>query len=226
MASSSSIYDKLLELPLFQGHSKEDLTYILTKIKVDFRTYHRGQTLTRQDDPCRELFFLMEGELRTERTSQRKDLIFVEYYNSPTTFGIETIFGLRQNYNQSIIASAESKIFVVDKYAIINYLFHFDVFRYNMLNALTTRIQQTERLLWMTTEESIEQAFIQLCKRNFTRPAGYKIIEGGMVSLAHTMNRSRIQVSNMLNSFENNGLVKLNRKKIIMPRLEKLIASI
>ena len=42
------IYDQLLQLPLFQGHSREDLTAILAKIKVDFRTFRPKQEIVRQ----------------------------------------------------------------------------------------------------------------------------------------------------------------------------------
>jgi len=104
MEQPISIYDKLLELPLFQGHSREDLTSILAKIKVDFRNFHKGQVIARQDDPCQNFIFLMDGEVNVQRTSQRKDLVFTEHFVAPNAFGIETTFGLRQNFTHTIIA--------------------------------------------------------------------------------------------------------------------------
>ena len=72
-----SIYEKLLELPLFQGHSREDLTSMLTKIKVDFRHFKAGHEIVAQHDPCREIFFLMDGEVVASRCSFLKELLSV-----------------------------------------------------------------------------------------------------------------------------------------------------
>ena len=219
-----SIYERLLELPLFQGHSKEDLTSILTKIKVEFGKFRKGQHIILQDDPCRDIIFLMDGEVEVSRTSLHKDLLFVEHFKALRSFGTEALFGLRQNYSYSITALSEVKTFVVSKASVINYLFNYAVFRYNLLNMLTTRIQRANLLLWMPEEESVERSFVLLCKRNFMHPAGTKVIEGGMVSLARMMDRPRIHISNMLNSLAEQQLVVVGRKKIVIPYFEKLLS--
>lgn len=223
MEQNISIYDKLLDLPLFQGHSREDLTSILTKIKVDFRSFHKGQIIAAQDDPCKNIIFLMEGEVSLQRTSLHKDLLFIELLSAPRSFGTETLFGLRQNHSHTITAQTDVKTLVVNKHSIITHLFDFEVFRYNILNMLTTRIQRTQTMLWAPEEASICLNFVQLCKKNFMHPAGTKIIEGGMVSLARMLNCPRIQISNVLNALEEKQLVALSRKKIQIPQLEKLI---
>lgn len=223
-ASHDSIYDRLLELPLFQGHSREDLTSMLGKIKVGFGLYKKGQTIVRQDDPCREIVFIMEGEAALSRTSLHKDILFTEQFKSAGSFGTETLFGLRRNYSYTITALDEVKTFVVSKEGVINHLFNYEVFRFNLLNMLTTRIQRCQQVLWLPEDENIERSFVLLCRRNFFYPAGLKTVEGGMVALARMMDRPRIHVSNMLNNLAQQQLVSLGRKKIIIPRLEKLIA--
>lgn len=218
-----SIYEKLLELPLFQGHSREDLTSMLTKIKVDFRNFKAGHEIVAQHDPCREILFLMDGDVVASRSSFLKDLLFVERFSAPHSFGVETLFGLQQNHTHSLCALTDVRMFVVDKAALVNQLFSFDVFRFNMLNTLSARLQRTNRLLWSPAPENITGDFLLMCKRNFTHHAGYKTIEGGMVSLARLMDRPRLQISNLLNAFEQRGLLSLSRKKIVIPQLEKLI---
>lgn len=223
MEQPVSIYDKLLELPLFQGHSREDLTSILTKIKVDFRNFRAGQVIATQDSPCQNFIFLIDGDVTVQRTSQRKDLVFTEKFAAPNAFGIETTFGMRQNFSHTITALTNVRTLVVSKHNIINYLFGYEVFRYNMLNYLTTRVQRTSQLAWAPIDDDITRKFIHLCKCNFTYHGGEKQIVGGMVALAKMMNETRIHVSNMLNDFEARGLIELNRKKIIIPHLEELI---
>ena len=47
-----TMYDKLLQLPLFQGMSKFDFTDILEKVKIHFNKYEPGSCLVRQDTLC------------------------------------------------------------------------------------------------------------------------------------------------------------------------------
>lgn len=219
------IYDRLLELPLFQGHSREDLTTILTHIKVDFRSYRKGQTIVAQDQPCQNLIFLIDGEVALTRFSPHNELMFSEYFAAPNAFGMDTMFGLRQNFNHSIHANSDVRTLIISKQNVISHLLPYEVFQFNLINTLTTRLQRQERLLWATEEEDITKRFVLLCKRNFTYLGGNKQIDGGMVQLAGMMNETRIHVSNMLNDLEKRGLLTLGRKKIIIPHLEELIQN-
>jgi CRP-like cAMP-binding protein len=219
----NSVYDKILELPLFQGHSREDLTAILSKVRVEFGHYKKGQTILRQDDPCKSIIFLIDGEVVASRTSLHKDILFSEQFGAFRSFGTETLFGLRQSFSYSITALSEVNTLVVDKAGVTSRLLNYEVFRYNLLNMLTTRIQRCQQVMWLPEEDDVERSFVLLCKRNFIHPAGFKTIEGGMMALARMMNRPRIHVSNMLNALESRQLISLGRKKITIPNFEKLI---
>lgn len=218
-----SIYDQLLQLPLFQGHSREDLTTMLAKIKVDFRTFRERQVLACQDDPCRQLIFVLDGEVTLTRTSLHKDITFQEQFAAPTMFGAETAFGLRQNFSHTITAKTNVRTLMLSKQNLVDHLFSYEVFRYNMLNLLSTRIQRSSRLLWASDEGDTLQRFVALLKRNFLYHGGSKQIEGGMVSLARMMNEPRIHISNMLNALQEEGLLTILRKRIDIPHLEDII---
>ena len=221
--SPSPIYDQLLQLPLFQGHSREDLTAILAKIKVDFRTCRPKQEIARQDDPCSHIIFLLEGEVQLTRSSLHKDLNFIETFSAPSAFGTESLFGLRQSFSHTIQALTTVRTLIVSKQDIINHLFAYDVFRYNMLNLLSTRIQRTNHLLWAPHEGDTMQHFATLLKRNFYYHGGHKQIAGGMVALARMLGEPRLHISRMLNHLESQGLITLSRKIIDIPHLEQLL---
>lgn len=61
-----TMYDKLLQLPLFQGISKFDFTDILEKVKIHFNKYEPGSCLVKQDTPCNQLIFVLDGEVQIE----------------------------------------------------------------------------------------------------------------------------------------------------------------
>ncbi len=50
------MYDTLLQLPLFQGLSRNELTTILGKIKLHFYKKKAEEIIAEKDTPCDELF--------------------------------------------------------------------------------------------------------------------------------------------------------------------------
>ena len=60
------IYDKLLELPLFLGIGMDDLTHIVEVTKFEFIKLRAGKTVVSENQPCEQLYFLMDGILNME----------------------------------------------------------------------------------------------------------------------------------------------------------------
>ena len=114
---------------------------------------------------------------------------------------------------------------MLSKQNIVDHLFAYEVFRYNMLNHLTTRIQRSSSLLWASDEGDTLHRFVTLLKRNYLYHGGPKQLDGGMVALARMLGEPRIHISRMLNTLETRGLVTLTRKHINIPHLEQLIAN-
>lgn len=223
MEEQTTIYDSLMELPLFLGHSREDLATILKNIQKEFRSFRKGRVIVSQEDPCRHIVLLMEGDVSLSRTSLHKDLVFTEHFHAPNSIGTETVFGLRQNFSHTITALGDVKALMLSKQNIIDHLFSYEVFRYNMLNMLTTRIQRSNQMLWAPDEGDTTHRFVALMKRNFLYHGGTKQIDGGMVALARMMNETRARVSAMLNTLQAQGLITLSRNRITIPHLEELI---
>ncbi len=57
-----TMFDTLLQLPLFQGLCHEDFTSILDKVKLHFIKHKVGETIIKSGSPCKQLCFLLKGE--------------------------------------------------------------------------------------------------------------------------------------------------------------------
>jgi hypothetical protein len=71
----STMYDKLLLLPLFQGLCKEDFTAILEKVRLHFQKYTAGSCIVKQGDYCNNIIFILQGETRAESADQAYTII-------------------------------------------------------------------------------------------------------------------------------------------------------
>ena len=54
-----TMFDTLLQLPLFQGLCHEDFTSILDKVKLHFIKHKAGETIIKSGNPCTQLCFLL-----------------------------------------------------------------------------------------------------------------------------------------------------------------------
>ncbi len=54
-----TMFDTLLQLPLFQGLCHEDFTNILEKVKLHFTRHKPGEPLIKSGEVCDQLLFLL-----------------------------------------------------------------------------------------------------------------------------------------------------------------------
>ena len=66
-----SMYDTLLELPLFQGLTKENITSIIEKVKMGVHTFEHKQNIASQRDKCNSLIFILAGNVAITSTEEK-----------------------------------------------------------------------------------------------------------------------------------------------------------
>ncbi len=223
MQLQDSFYKTLLQQPLFQGLGYNDLTEIVSKVKMHFLKFSEGSVIRLETDPCRNLLFLLKGELKVSHGSTNNRVVFTEELKTPAVVGAENIFGVSQYHNRTYMAETDIQTLTISKDSVSQVMLNYDVFRFNMLNMLSTRLQRADRTLWETPSASLTRRFLQVCQHNFTQPSGKKEIIGKMVDLAVYIDATRLNLSRVVNRLEENGLVRLERKKVIIPKLEALV---
>lgn len=223
MQQQESFYEILLQQPLFQGLGYHDLTEIVEKIKMNFQKAHSGTIFYNETDPCNELLFLLKGNISVSHASQNHRVTFVETWTPPTVIGISNIFGISQYHNCTYRALTDIQTLSIKKEFITHNLLSYEVFQYNLLGMLSTRIQRADRMLWESPESSLLKRFLQICRQNFLRPFGEKEIMGKMVDLAVYVDATRLNLSQLLNKLEQVNLIKMERKHISIPNFELLI---
>lgn len=224
-SNHNSVYDRLLEMPLFQGLNSQDITNIIYRIKVDFRKFSKGKVIVTEGSPCDNLYFILEGNIQRSFVSSRKKLCFKETLLSPCVLGVSNMYGMTLHFMETYIAISDVTCLVIPKRCVNNVLFDFDVFRINMLNMLSAMTQKSMKILRNEYNPSIQNQFIHFLKQNYSTSSGTKELLCKMEDLAEVIHTTRLKVSRMLNDFENRGLLQLYRKRILIPAFEQLIAD-
>ena len=217
------IYNKLLELPLFQGLSRVDMTEILARTKFGFEKIEADKEVVRAGEECHRLFFLLNGTLEIENISDDHNYRIIESTTGPEVLQPERIFGLRQRYTKTYRTKESCNFVWLMKSEVLKLMANYEIFRLNLLNIISTFGQRSADWVWRHSPQDVKGHIIRWIAGHVSDPIGEKIVYIKMRQLAQEVNDSRLDVSKALNEMESEGLIKLLRGRFIVPEMRMLI---
>ena len=220
------MYDKLLKLPLFQGLSKNDLTVILEKVKVEFRSYSPKEYIVKQNAPCTEMIFLLDGKVRACATDATYKFSLCEEISDQVIIEPYSLFGMRPFFHASYKAETEANVLILKKEYILPLLCRYDIFNLNYINLLSNRAQIMQQKLWNTHIGSTLEKIINFLTFRCMLQYGTKELSITMEDLASLLDDTRINVSRALNRLQELGLISLSRKVIKINDLKDLLLEV
>jgi Cyclic nucleotide-binding domain. len=218
-----SINDKLLELPLFQGMSRNDLNEVIAHTRFGFLKYSRNKTVIHEGDQCTHLMFLLSGQLSVNSHADNNSYSVTEQMNAPGILQPERIFGLTQRYTHTFTTASQCHLIRLSKTETLRLSEQYEIFRLNLLNIISTQSQKLMRLPWRTPPRDIRHKIIRFFESHCLTPIGHKTFSIKMDTLASEIAESRLNVSHELNAMHAEGIIILTRGSITIPALELLL---
>ena len=221
-----TMYNTLLQLPLFQGMSKDDLSDIIEKAKFHFQKFESGAHLFHAGAPCFQLTFLIHGELRAEIHAPCSDFSFIEIFTEPMLIEPHSLFGASPIYKATYTAQTSCSILSIDKQYIHSVLNAYEIFRINFFNHLCHKTEQLHEKLWSINEQALEGRIIHFVKGLCSTYQGTKILKIKMEHLARLLDDTRLNVSYVLNKWEKEGIIEMHRKEFIFKDIGRLLPTL
>ena len=219
----TKLYYNLLELPLFQGMSHNDLEQVVAHTKFGFHKASAGRTLFAEGDKCEQMVFIVKGKLRVTTNADNKSFRLEEYVSAPEVLQPERIFGLSQRYTKTFVATEDCQLLSISKAEVLKLLQEHIIFCLNLLNIISTQSQRISHLPWRIPPIGIRNKIIKFIETHSTRPAGAKKLYIKMETFATLISESRLNVSRELNKMQEEGIIIITRGIIYIPSLEQLI---
>ena len=211
-----------MNLPYFQGMSKDEITSILDKVKLEFFRYEDGELVFAKGSPCEHFAILVRGEVVSSCVSPDGRYTVLEELASPMAFEPYSLFGLSPYYRCSYHAKGSCDVLMIKKSYLFKEFARYDIFLMNMLNLISQQAQQRSAQIWNRAEMDIPHKILDFIVTRTEQPDGCKTILVKMNVLASILGETRINVSRVLNGFQQQGFVELRRKEIMIPSLRKL----
>lgn len=218
-----SMFDTLLQLPLFQGLAQEDFTNILAKVKLHFIKHKKGEVIAQGGTVCDRLIFILQGTVSAATPASDGSYLFTERCGAPAVLEPYSMFGMNTDYVSTYTALEETRTISIGKAFVVNELAQYEIFRLNYINIICNRAQTQQRRLWSTYGGDLQERIVSFIASRAEHPSGEKSLKIKMEELARIVNDTRLNVSKVLNSLQDKGLMELHRGEIVVPRLEVLL---
>lgn len=219
----NTLHERLLELPLFQGMSRNDLQQVIADTHFSQSTYAKGKTIVSESETCDRLIFLVDGTISTVRHADDNGYAVTENIQAPDVLQPERIFGLTQRFTRTFYSLTDCTFICISKQDALALADRYQIFRLNLLNIICTQSQRLARTPWRTKPQDIRSKIVRFIAERCLRPAGKKTVSIKMERLAHEISESRLNVSRELNAMHREGVITLKRSEIHIEAFEKLI---
>ncbi len=138
----NSMYQQLMQLPLFQGVSADSITQLVEKLPFHFLKYRNGEQILQAGDACTHIKFIVSGTVRLETPCKYLKVSLVQTLSTPNVLAPEYLFGRGTVYPYTAVADGSCGILQLRKSDYIKMINSDKVFLFNILNYLSSGSQR------------------------------------------------------------------------------------
>ncbi|MBO7379886.1 MAG: Crp/Fnr family transcriptional regulator [Bacteroidales bacterium] len=153
---SGSIYDVLLELPLFQGLSVQQLTGIIEKIPFLFTQYAAGDVIVKPDSDHDQVTFVLRGRVRLTTPVCGGNVVVSQEFEAPFTAPFHYLFGAQNRTSGYLEAITDTGVMQVSKSSFLDMVQSNRIILLHVLNMLSSVAQLQRRSLDYLEEKQLE----------------------------------------------------------------------
>lgn len=133
----NSIYERLVNLPIFKGASRDFINSFAEKTPLDFISYSTGDVIIDENRPCDAVICLVSGSVCRERYFCGGNLIVKDTLHSGSILGFENLYGLHTNFGMTITAVQDAGVMQFAKRNFFYWLHNSNLLLLNSLNYLS-----------------------------------------------------------------------------------------
>ena len=158
----NSMYQQLMQLPLFQGVSTDLITALVEKLPFHFLKYRNGEQIVAAGDTCTHIKFIVSGKARMVTPCSRLRVSLEQTLSTPHVLAAEYLFGRDTNYPFTAYAEGPCGILQLLKGDYIKMINTDKVFLFNILNYLSSGSQRGLSLALSSRDGSVAERLAML----------------------------------------------------------------
>lgn len=216
-ADKRSMFETLMELPLFRGASRQRIADVVGMAKFHFVKFAPGDHVLRAGETCTHIKFILSGKVRLTISNADSRFSVSQTLEGPAVISPDFLFGRATNYPCTGIAETTASILQIEKSEYLKILHTDSVFLINYLNYLSMNAQKAVDGVLSLTMGSIEER-IALWIVALTQPTGTNIeLQCRRCDLHAVLGVTPTDLALALESMKARGLIDYEPGRITIP---------
>lgn len=212
----ATMYETIMDLPLFKGVSEEQISAFLEKTNVNFINYKAGDKIISKGDRCTHIKYLIKGEVLS-RISNTTDTLRVSELKQPgSVFSPDRLFGMDTKFPAEVEAVGDVSILQFSKEQYMTLLQTDEIYLLNFLNYLSLHSQRPVDAIKNLTSGKFE-CRLAMWVITLTEASSTAItVESNQQDLSELTNIPIEQIKSELSELSKSGLLSYSDDKIII----------
>jgi len=216
---------RLKQIPLFSSLTDEHLAGLAAKLGT--RSYKTGETIFHKDDPGSVLYVIKEGQVKIATTSPEGEEVILAILTDGDFFGELSLLD-ESPRSASAIAMASTQSLVLHRKDFVDFLTRYPELVSDILAALSRRLRGTDALvedaIFLDLPARLAKRLLQLAASHGTKTGeGLEInLKLTQQDIANLVGATRVAVNKQLRRYQNLGVIKMSRNRIIILHPEDL----
>lgn len=208
----TSMFERMQSLPLLQGLTMQDFSNLIMNMKLDFQQWEEGDIIVNQGDHCNNLIYIIDGEFEAELHDETTALILSETCTAtPHLIEPYNLFGVKRSYERSYVFKTNGSTFSISREFFMQRMLHNNIVRSNYINYLCNNLRKAHIQHKAVPTDNIESKIKAVIASFCLLPNGEKNVRVKMSDLAALVDETRLNVSNVLNKWNDHGIIELRR---------------
>ena len=219
----NSMYQQLMQLPLFQGVSTEKITALVEKLPFHFLKYRNGEQIFAAGDPCTHIKFIVSGQVRLETPFPKLRITMHQTVSNPHVLAAEYLFGRDTAYPFTAISDGACGILQLRKSDYIKMISTDKVFLFNILNYLSSGSQRSMLLPLTVKDASVDGRLAMLIDALSISGATDIGLRYKQKDLCALLGTQRTTLVSTLDNLSDQGILDYDSNELRILDLEALI---
>lgn len=222
----NSMYEQLMQLPLFQGVSTEKITALVEKLPFHFLKFHNGDQIFAAGDPCTHIRFIVSGQVSIETQWRRLRVSMTQTLTTPHVLAAECLFGRKTVYPYTAVAQGSCGILQLVKSDYIKMVSSDKVFLFNILNYLSSGSQRNTASILATRDGSVAERFAMLMDLLAVSGATDIKLHYKQKDLSALLGTQRTTLIATLDKLSDQGIIEYDSNELSVLDIQGLISTI
>lgn len=210
----ADMYSIIMDLPLFKGISREQVSSFLEKTSIEFRNFNPSEIIIEQGNIIDNICFIISGEVTISWLNPTAGITLKYAIGKGSVLGANYLFGMHRNIPFGATAKTKVSALILTKSQYLALLESSQVYMLNYLNYLSLQIQRPQTAIVRSIPDSLHSLITDYLLTLTPRNAHD-------IAIAFNRDKMTLAAPNFIKSFkqraselESQGLIKWSAYEI------------